>query len=621
MANYSLTINSKFRPFSYAEMLAPVQAMTQAHQAVEEQYAELMTKASVWENMANEQRDPRAYSMYKNYADQLYQAADELNRNGLTAQSRPQMLALKAGYSKYITPIENAYKLRLADIEQQRKDAQGKGANIIFSERAANRSLDEYLNGQPLDYTSTDLSDVMSKAATGATAISSRYYETEEGKKFLDGYLTLVKRTGINPRDEKGNNRIVEILRGTGEYPELEKFINDMKNTFSTPDYAPEDRAKIEKAVDMGINMGIVYKEEYETKENWKEHEQIQHNNSMALARYKANLDRENMLFQKALEGQQENDESLGEYDVLEDNGVKSAYLSTRNALALSNGALRSAYFGRTGKANPMQVYNEIQKYAKEHPVIASNSSTSRSRNAFEPLSAIAINRREENRQASLANATNVIKRKYGVTAVISAQQYKHLKELGYTTNSTFEDFRYKLDKRISSKATQYTHSSVNLPKEGLDVANERLIGNLYYREKQAKNTENLVWEFGKNGKAGKPKKPSDYIDFSNIDKNALTDIYYSMQEPNKVHVMINNKRLFVSPDAFGERRVTEAVNRAANLLALSDSGVIDYYRRQGYEPKDAYEAREWVQKECTLQIKNIVRGYSKGRSKTDSKI
>lgn len=57
MANYSLVINSQFKPFSYQEMLAPTLMATQAHQELENQYGELATKASVWEKMANEQTD------------------------------------------------------------------------------------------------------------------------------------------------------------------------------------------------------------------------------------------------------------------------------------------------------------------------------------------------------------------------------------------------------------------------------------------------------------------------------------------------------------------------------------------------------------------------------------
>ena len=41
MPNYSLISNAHFRPFSYQDMLAPVLAATQAHQAVEDAYSTL----------------------------------------------------------------------------------------------------------------------------------------------------------------------------------------------------------------------------------------------------------------------------------------------------------------------------------------------------------------------------------------------------------------------------------------------------------------------------------------------------------------------------------------------------------------------------------------------------
>lgn len=48
MARYVIT-GSKFKPFSYAELIQPIQLAEAAHQAVEDQYNELSTKANVWE--------------------------------------------------------------------------------------------------------------------------------------------------------------------------------------------------------------------------------------------------------------------------------------------------------------------------------------------------------------------------------------------------------------------------------------------------------------------------------------------------------------------------------------------------------------------------------------------
>ena len=57
MANYSLVINSRFRPFSYQEMLAPTLQSTQAHQALEDAYNELGMQAGTVEAMLNKVLD------------------------------------------------------------------------------------------------------------------------------------------------------------------------------------------------------------------------------------------------------------------------------------------------------------------------------------------------------------------------------------------------------------------------------------------------------------------------------------------------------------------------------------------------------------------------------------
>ena len=88
MPNYGLVVNSKFRPFSYQEMLAPTLQATQAHQALEDAYSELEMKANTLETVLNKERDPELYQQYREYIDALGSVSDELARNGLTPTSR-----------------------------------------------------------------------------------------------------------------------------------------------------------------------------------------------------------------------------------------------------------------------------------------------------------------------------------------------------------------------------------------------------------------------------------------------------------------------------------------------------------------------------------------------------
>ena len=112
MANFSLVVNSKFNPFSFERYIQPYQIYGQAYREVENTLGELDTKASIWEEMANEQTDPYAYKMYKTYSNDLEEQAGQLAREGLTPASRQNMLRMKQRYSSDIVPIEQAYKRR-----------------------------------------------------------------------------------------------------------------------------------------------------------------------------------------------------------------------------------------------------------------------------------------------------------------------------------------------------------------------------------------------------------------------------------------------------------------------------------------------------------------------------
>ena len=91
MARYVIT-GSKFKPFSYAELIQPIQLAEAAHQAVEDQYNELSTKANVWDKLAGEQPDSKVSTLYRDYANDLRNQANQLAKEGLTPSSRQGLL-------------------------------------------------------------------------------------------------------------------------------------------------------------------------------------------------------------------------------------------------------------------------------------------------------------------------------------------------------------------------------------------------------------------------------------------------------------------------------------------------------------------------------------------------
>lgn len=112
MANYSLTVNSTFNPYSLQELLPIYQANAQAQYQAEEAFSQLQMKADQWEKLANNAQDADVYSKYKSYSNQLKEAANDVLNNGINAASRRNLMNMRAQYASNIVPIEEAYNKR-----------------------------------------------------------------------------------------------------------------------------------------------------------------------------------------------------------------------------------------------------------------------------------------------------------------------------------------------------------------------------------------------------------------------------------------------------------------------------------------------------------------------------
>lgn len=198
MPNFSFVSNAKFRPFNYNELIQPLQAYTQEYNTIQEGMGELGTKADVFERMANEQTDPQAYAIYKQYSNDLAKQAESLAKQGLTPASRQGLIDMKRRYSSEIVPIEQAYKRRQELIDEQRK-LQAQDSTLLFDRPASTLSLDELIANpalSPQSYSGALLSKQVGTAAQNLakevrenprkwrTILGNQYYETIMQKGF-----------------------------------------------------------------------------------------------------------------------------------------------------------------------------------------------------------------------------------------------------------------------------------------------------------------------------------------------------------------------------------------------------------------------------------------------------
>lgn len=202
MPNFSFVSGAKFRPFSYQEMLQPLQAYTNEYNTIQEGIGELGAKAGVFDKMANEQTDPRAYQMYKQYSEDLAKQAESLAKQGLTPSTRQGLMDMRKRYSSEIMPIEQAYARRQALIDEQRKAMQ-QDSTILFDRPASTLSLDELIANPAISPQSYSGSLLTKQVGTAAQNLAKEAKENPRKWRTILGnqYYETIMQRGFRPEE------------------------------------------------------------------------------------------------------------------------------------------------------------------------------------------------------------------------------------------------------------------------------------------------------------------------------------------------------------------------------------------------------------------------------------
>lgn len=238
MANYSIVINSKFKPFSYQELLAPALQMTQEHQMLEEAYSELDTKASEWERKANEQTDKKAYSMYKKYADDLRNQADILSRQGLTPTARKDLYGMRSRYAREILPIAEAYNKR-EELAKEQRQALLRDPTLLIRRKANEISLDDFIDNPALSVDDQFSGAMLTQMVGQQVQHLSKELKSSDLEKTKDPYtLQFIARYGLsrneilsainNPNDPNSDKVLTAIVDSVLKSSGIESW-NDPK--------------------------------------------------------------------------------------------------------------------------------------------------------------------------------------------------------------------------------------------------------------------------------------------------------------------------------------------------------------------------------------------------------
>lgn len=262
MPNYSLVVNSQFNPFTYQELLAPVQAMSNYHEKLMDEYDKLSSQADVLEAMGANDRDKGTYGRYKAYSDSLRKERDNLFANGLTFESRQRLSDLRRLYNTEIVPIQNAWQKREQEAQMQMKaqmDAAARGVNLYFSRDAANTSLQDYIDNPNQTFQILNGQQITTEIANQFKGLASQIQSDGKGNYFLQGKklnpieYDLIRQRGMNW------NQFQDFANNPDDprFANIRGIINNTLNAHGVGNFSPDVQNRAFYHAIQGVSAGV----------------------------------------------------------------------------------------------------------------------------------------------------------------------------------------------------------------------------------------------------------------------------------------------------------------------------------------------------------------------------
>lgn len=596
----NLTINSTFKPITMDERLKPLILYQKAYQEQENALAELESQASVWEKLADSAQDEDVYNQYLAYANSVRNQADAIARTGLTPGSRKAMLDLKARYNKDIDPIEKAWNERDRQYKLQ-QEMMLKDPTHRFRQSANEIGLRNYMNQQydalADNFSGAVLEEQASKAAANLKAtlrdkskLQSLGLPYQYEQKLKYGYTPEEIDKAING-DSDADPILLNIIDNVLESSGVNGWGNDRLSR--------EARAFAGRGLFSALGTDKI------------EHYTDQYNMSVAINSANQREAFKYKMLEKQLENQGTGDpwNSLTHWEgTIKDDNNASQYTDVYNRLVNNYGHLKRRYSGdKNGNfVNPMKMYEEVQNYLKTHnKTIDDKEAENYFKNTKFMTPGANYGYNAARKRVKYEEAVEAIKNKYGVIDIISEDDYNKLATLGYTSNSTGEDMRgASIQRRIDGLANSYWATRTDLSK--YDHVAEKILPELRNREETG-TFEAYTYDNGKKGKKVSYEdmmgyKSKDYSSKSKLDH--LSDVAYSVQNPDYILVTVHGKRYYIDPSTHSAE-AAKIIKESKELLKKYTS------------PEDRAE----IQNQTAYALQLLFNRYSKVRSETDSKI
>ena len=199
----------------------------------------------------------------------------------------------------------------------------------------------------------------------------------------------------------------------------------------------------------------------------------------------------------------------------------------------------------------------------------------------------------------------DTLKKKYGEDIkILSDEDYKTLKDIGYTNKSSLDDFR-NMDETINSAAKSYTEYFINGdPKYLSEVLTKNISNQNNWEKSLAGNATILDKNFNR---TSKKFDPEDY----GTEDNPIVDFSHSTKHRDKVIVSYKDgSKVAFNPDLIS--------GELGNLFRLYDRRIKELMS-EGFTEKEAEDYEEMFLMEGISSIG--LGGYNQSLTETSSKV
>lgn len=280
MANVYGALSTRFKPFSFDEMIKPLLLAQEAYDKAEEDFTNLnLLVGDVTSKLTNDAKDKPLKDSVIKFQNDFNKAYDKLATQGLNSQTMRELAQLKARYARELKPIDDAYKAFKEDQKYISRMAVEHPEILI---EGAGSSVSDYMDGKYPSIRSINTDDLMTEALNIAKTQAVRTYRESDWTSTAGGRF-LERRIETGLKDVDFNNALSLAMSGK-EYTAkdlgiseeefntlynnsilIKNSINDIINTPSFKGLSPENQAKAMNSIIKGVRAGFGYNSKVDT--------------------------------------------------------------------------------------------------------------------------------------------------------------------------------------------------------------------------------------------------------------------------------------------------------------------------------------------------------------------